>query len=101
MFNTIFFIFFSLLIFFIGIIGLIIAKKNYFLLLIALEILFIAINLNFLIGSVFLDDFAGIIFVIFILAVSGAEISVGLALFILIYKRLHSFSAYSIANIKG
>jgi NADH:ubiquinone oxidoreductase subunit K len=100
-FSLFFFFIFSILIFFIGILGLVVAKKNNFLLLISLEIIFIAINLNFLIGSVYLDDFAGIIFVIFTLVVSGAEVSVGLALFIPMYKRLHTFSSYNMINIKG
>jgi NADH-quinone oxidoreductase subunit K len=96
-----FYFIFSVMIFLIGLIGLAISKKNNFLLLISLEILFIAINLNFLIGSIYLDDFSGIVFVIFALAVSGAEVSIGLALFILIYKKFNTFNAYNLVNVKG
>jgi len=100
-FSLIYYFFFSLLIFLIGLFGLILSIKNNFLLLISLEILFIAINLNFVITSLFIDDLGGMLFLIFILAVSGAEISVGLALFILIYKHSFVLNTYSFSNIKG
>jgi NADH-quinone oxidoreductase subunit K len=101
MLGLLFFFNISIVIFFLGLIGIIIAKKNNFLLLISLEILFIAINLLLIVNGFYLDDFEGIIFTIFILAVSGAEISIGLALFILVYKRFKSFSVYHMINIKG
>jgi len=100
-FSINFYFIFSTIIFFIGLAGLIISKKNNFLLLVSLEILYIAINLNFLIGSIYLDDFSGIIFVIFALAISGAEVSIGLALFILIYKKFNTFDSYNLVNAKG
>lgn len=100
-FGVEFYFIFSTILVIISLLGLMLSKKNYFLLIISVEIFFMAINLNFLIASLYLDDMGGIIFVIFLLAVSGGEVAVGLALFILIYKKFGSFTTYNIINIKG
>jgi NADH-quinone oxidoreductase subunit K len=100
-FSIIFYFIFSMIVFCIGLVGLIIAKKNNFLLLISLEILFLSCTLNFFFASLFLDDIFGLTFIMFILAIAGSEISIGLALFILLY-RVHNFSlSDSILNLKG
>jgi NADH-quinone oxidoreductase subunit K len=88
-------------IFIIALVSFFISRKNYFFLLISLEIFFISINLNFAVSSVYNDSVAGIVFVMFILAVSGAEIALGLALYILLHRRAVISHMYTLQNIKG
>jgi NADH-quinone oxidoreductase subunit K len=77
----------SLLIFFIGLAGLITIKKNVLVTLMSIELMLLGINLNFLIFSLYLDDLSGHIFILFILTISATESVIGLAL-ITVYFRL-------------
>lgn len=79
-------LFLPLSVFIIGIVGLIVFRKNLILLLISLEMLLLSVNLNFLLTSLFIDDIEGYILNLFILGVAGSEISIGLALIILLYR---------------
>lgn len=72
--------------FFIGLIGLVLNRKNIIITIMSLEILLLAINFNFIIFSLYLDDILGHIFVLFILTVAGAESAIGLALLIKYYS---------------
>ena len=78
------------LIFVIGLIGVIINRKNLILILLSLEILFLAVNLNFAILAVYLDDIVGQIFVIFILTIAAAESAIILALVTCLYQLKNS-----------
>ena len=84
-----FFLFYSTVVILIGTIGIYTFRKNLVTVLISLEIMLLGIHLNFLVFSLILDNSVGYIFSIFILAISGSEISIGLAIVILIY-RIHS-----------
>lgn len=66
--------------FVIGIIGLVLNRKNILIIIISIELMLLAVNLNFIIFSVYLDDISGQIFVLFILTVAAAESSIGLAI---------------------
>ena len=77
----------SLLIFFIGLSGLTVTRKNILVTLMAIELMLLAANLNFVAFSLYLDDLSGQIFVLFILTISATESVVGLAL-ITAYFRL-------------
>jgi NADH-quinone oxidoreductase subunit K len=66
-----------------------------------LEILFLSININFVFATIYLDDIIGNIFVIFILAVSGSEIAIGLAFLILLYRINDVLLTENILNLKG
>jgi NADH:ubiquinone oxidoreductase subunit K len=100
-FSILFFLLFATIIFIIGIVGLIFTRKNYLLYLISLEVLFLAININFIFATIYIDDIFGNIFVIFILAVSGSEIAIGLAFLILLYRVNDIIIADNILNLKG
>ena len=76
----------TLILFFIGLIGVILNRKNILTVLMAIEILLLAVNLNFTAVSVYLDDIIGQIFVIFILTIAAAESAVGLAILTVFYK---------------
>jgi NADH-quinone oxidoreductase subunit K len=77
---------FSSLIFFFGLLGLILNKRNLLLLLMSIELMLLGVNLNFIIFSVLLDDLMGQIFSLYILTVAAAESAIGLALFSLYFK---------------
>jgi NADH-quinone oxidoreductase subunit K len=74
------------LLFIIGFIGIIINRKNIIMILLSIEILLLAINLNFAALSIYLDDLTGHIFVIFILTIAAAESAVGLSLITSLYQ---------------
>ena len=71
---------------FIGFLGIIINKYNILLILISLEIVFLGLNLNFLLFSTFFDDAMGLLISILVLTVVGAESAIGLAILIAYYR---------------
>lgn len=76
----------SLLIFFIGILGFVLNRKNIILMLISLEIMLLGIVLNILINSLIFDDALAQSFSIYILCLAGAESAIGLAIIIAFYR---------------
>ena len=76
------------LIFLSGIVGLILWRKNLVLILISLELCFIAANVGFVLTSLYIDDSLGFMFSMVSLTLAGAEVSLGLALTILVYRKL-------------
>lgn len=77
-------------VFFIGLFGVILNRKNILTILMSIELLLLGINLNFAVLSIYLDDIVGHIFVIFILTIAAAESAVGLALITIFYKLKNS-----------
>lgn len=78
--------FISSIIFFIGILGLFLTRRHIILLLLCIELIFLAISYNFLIFSVFLDDLLGQFYVLCVLTVAAAESSIGLAILVIFYR---------------
>jgi len=76
----------SILLFLIGVMGLTLTKQNAIMLLISLELLILAVNINFVISSIFLDDSLGIIYALIYLTSAAAESAIGLALLVLFYR---------------
>ena len=74
------------ILFFIGILGLVLNRKNILITLMALELILLSVNLNFVVFSVYLDDIVGQIFVLFILTIAATESSIGLALLMVYFK---------------
>jgi NADH-quinone oxidoreductase subunit K len=66
----------------------------------ALELMLLSVNLNFIIFSVYLDDIQGQIFVLFILTIAATESSIGLALLIVFFKLKNSIHLEKIRNAK-
>lgn len=92
---------FSSLLFLIGLSGIYLNRKNIILLLMSIELLLLAVNLNFLMFSVFLDDLVGQFFALFILTVAAAESAIGLALLVIYYRIRGSISIEFINLMKG
>lgn len=76
----------STLLFIIGSFGLFLLRKHALMILISLELLILAININFIIASVFLDDLLGILYSLINLTSAASESAIGLALLIIFYK---------------
>ena len=87
MIPVLFFQFISFILFILGILGTFLIKRNLIMILICIELLLAAVQLNFLISSYNFDDITGQIFILFILMVAAAEVAIGLA-FIIVYYRL-------------
>ena len=77
-------------VFFIGLLGIIINRKNVLIIVMSIELLLLSVNLNFAFFSIYLDDIVGQVFVIFILTIAAAESAIGLAIITGIYRLKNS-----------
>ena len=100
-FNLIFYLLYSLVIFLIGLIGVYSSRKNFILILISLEIMFLSININLALSGLFFNDVSAHIFFIFSLVIAGSEAAIGLALFIVYYKKTQFYTLDSIKGLKA
>jgi NADH-quinone oxidoreductase subunit K len=78
------------IIFFIGLLGIILNRKNILITIMSIELLLLSVNLNFAAFSIYLDDIVGQIFIIFILTIAAAESATGLAIITVLYKLKNS-----------
>jgi NADH-quinone oxidoreductase subunit K len=78
------------IVFFIGLVGIILNRKNILIIIMSIELLLLSINLNFAVFSIYLDDIVGQIFVLFILTIAAAESAVGLAIITVFYRLKNS-----------
>jgi len=87
----------AIIIFFLGIFGIVFNyNKNIIITLISIELSLLAINLNFIFSSLFLNDIVGLIFTLFILTVAAAEAAIGLAILVLFFRvRSNIFSSHT------
>jgi NADH:ubiquinone oxidoreductase subunit K len=90
----------TITLFFIGLLGLVLNRKNILITIMSIEIMLLAVNLNFAIFSVYLDDIIGQIFVLFILTVAATESSIGLSILSAYYKLKQNIQMERIKNIK-
>jgi NADH-quinone oxidoreductase subunit K len=91
----------ALSLFILGLLGLFVFRRTLISILLALEIILLAINLNFLCFSLYLDDSLGMLFSFFILAVAGAESSIGLALLVVFHRITGVISIHSLSSLRG
>nr|YP_009310482.1 NADH dehydrogenase subunit 4L [Pyramimonas parkeae]ANA57050.1 NADH dehydrogenase subunit 4L [Pyramimonas parkeae]AOT98961.1 NADH dehydrogenase subunit 4L [Pyramimonas parkeae] len=95
------FLYVSITLFLLGIWGIFLNRKNIIIMLMSIELMLLAVNLNFLIFSVFLDDMMGQLFALFILTVAAAESAIGLAILVVYYRIRGSVAVEYINLIKG
>ena len=76
----------SIILFYIGILGLVLNRSNILKTIMSLELLLLAVNISFITFSIYLDDFVGQIFVLFILTLSATESSIGLSVLAVYYE---------------
>ncbi len=91
----------SIILFLIGILGIFLIKKNIIIILMSIELMLLAININFVIFSVYLDDITGQVFALFILTIAAAESAIGLAILVVYYRIRGIISINFINSIKG
>ena len=89
------------IIFTIGIIGIFLNRKNLIVILMCIELLLLAVNINFVSFSIFLNDLNGQIFTLFILTVAAAEAAIGLAIIVVYYRNVGSIRVEDINILKG
>jgi NADH-quinone oxidoreductase subunit K len=78
------------IIFIIGLVGIVLNRKNILIILMSIELLLLSVNLNFAALSIYLDDIIGQIFVIFILTIAATESAIGLAILTVFYRLKNS-----------
>ena len=88
-------------IFTIGIAGIFLNRKNIIVILMSIELILLAVNINFVSFSIFLNDLVGQIFTLFILTVAAAEAAIGLAIIVVYYRNSGTISVEEISNLKG
>tara|TARA_B100000315_G_scaffold187140_1_gene176728 strand:- start:1139 stop:1444 length:306 start_codon:yes stop_codon:yes gene_type:complete len=88
------------IVFAIGVMGIIINRKNIIILLMCTELLLLAVNFNFIAFSHFNQDIAGQIFVFFILTVAAAEAAIGLAILVVLYRNKNSIDVQELQTLR-
>ena len=91
----------SMILFLLGIWGIFLNRKNIIVMLMSIELMLLAVNLNFLIFSVYLDDLIGQLFALLILTVAAAESAIGLALLVVYYRIRGTIAVEFINLMKG
>ena len=89
------------LLFTIGVFGIFINRKNVIVLLMAIELMLLAVNMNFVAFSRFLGDVSGQVFVFFILTVAAAESAIGLAILVVLFRNRSTINVGEIDSMKG
>ncbi len=89
------------LLFAISIVGIFLNRKNVIILLMAIELMLLAVNLNFIAFSHYLNDIAGQVFVFFILTVAAAESAIGLAILVVLFRNLRTINVDDLDSLKG
>ena len=91
----------TITLFLIGVLGLVLNRKNILITLMSIELMLLAININFVIFSIYLDDITGYVFVLFILTIAAAESAIGLAILTVYYRLKNTIQIDKIKNIKS
>ena len=89
------------ILFTIGVFGIFLNRKNVIVILMSIELMLLAVNINFVTFSSYLNDLTGQIFVMFILTVAAAEAAVGLAILFVFFRNKDSIAVEDISDLKG
>ncbi|MBN8763288.1 MAG: NADH-quinone oxidoreductase subunit K [Thiobacillus sp. 63-78] len=89
------------ILFAIAVLGIFLNRKNVIILLMAIELMLLAVNMNFVAFSHYLGDIHGQIFVFFILTVAAAEAAIGLAILVVLFRSLHTINVDDLDQLKG
>ncbi|OUT97300.1 MAG: NADH-quinone oxidoreductase subunit K [Betaproteobacteria bacterium TMED41] len=89
------------ILFSISVIGIFLNRKNIILLLMSIELMLLAVNINFVSFSYYLGDLSGQIFVFFILTVAAAEAAIGLAILVGLFRNLKTVQVDKLDHLKG
>ena len=89
------------LLFSISVAGIFLNRKNVIVLLMCIELMLLAVNINFIAFAFFLQDLAGQVFVFFILTVAAAEAAIGLAILVLLFRNRSTINVQDLDAMKG
>lgn len=89
------------ILFTIGIFGIFLNRKNVIIILMSIELMLLAVNINFIAFSSFLNDISGQVFTMFILTVAAAEAAIGLAILVSFFRNKGSIAVEDISALKG
>ena len=89
------------ILFAIAVLGIFLNRKNVIILLMAIELMLLAVNMNFIAFSHYLGDIHGQVFVFFILTVAAAESAIGLAILVVLFRNLHTINVDDLDQLKG
>jgi len=89
------------ILFALSVIGIFLNRRNLIVLLMAIELMLLAVNMNFIAFAYFLGDLHGQVFVFFILTVAAAESAIGLAILMLLFRNRASISVEELNTLKG
>jgi len=89
------------ILFSIAVVGIFLNRKNLIVMLMAIELMLLAVNMNFIAFSHFMQDVSGQVFVFFILTVAAAESAIGLAILVVLFRSLRSIHVDDLDSLKG
>ena len=89
------------ILFALSVIGIFLNRRNLIVLLMAIELMLLAVNMNFIAFSHYMGDMAGQVFVFFILTVAAAESAIGLAILVLLFRNVGSIDVEDMGRLKG
>jgi NADH-quinone oxidoreductase subunit K len=89
------------ILFAIGVFGIFLNRRNLIVLLMSVELMLLAVNMNFVAFSTWVGDAAGQVFVFFILTVAAAEAAIGLAILVLLFRNLSTINVDELDSLKG
>jgi len=89
------------ILFALSVVGIFLNRRNLIVLLMAIELMLLAVNLNFVAFSHYLGDMAGQVFVFFILTVAAAESAIGLAILVVVFRNRSSINVEELDELKG
>lgn len=99
--DLIFYLTVPLILFIIGLSGIFLNRKNIIIMLMSIELMLLAVNFNFIVFSVYLDDLVGQIFALLVLTVAAAESAIGLAILVIYYRVRGTIAVEYINLMKG
>ena len=85
----------------ISVVGIFLNRKNVIIILMSIELMLLAVNMNFIAFSHYLGDAAGQVFVFFILTVAAAESAIGLAILVVLFRNLNTVDVEELDRLKG
>jgi len=91
----------SSILFTMGIFGIFLNRKNVIVILMSIELMLLAVNINFVTFSSFLGDISGQIFAMFVLTVAAAEAAIGLAILVVYFRQRGTIAVEDISEMKG
>ena len=89
------------ILFSISVAGIFLNRKNLIVLLMAIELMLLSVNMNFIAFSYYMDDLAGQVFVFFILTVAAAEAAIGLAILVVLFRNKRTINVDDLNEMKG